>query len=236
MKHTKGVSVRAFTLTELLVVVSIIGVLVAILLPVFLRASEQGRRTTCISNLRQISVALNAYTQDYGGFFPPQSIPAEGWPGTRDWTGIIASHAPAKDLFRCPSAQVPSISEAMDHSRGYAINGALYESNIKDDQAISEERIRFPAMTVSVCEFAYRTNVQSGSNSNPIALSAPDDGRDLETDQRFIGVAGALRHDGGSNFAFIDGHVRWYPPSQVVGQAYGAKQINDGKRPSFATL
>ncbi|MBC8138929.1 MAG: DUF1559 domain-containing protein [Fibrella sp.] len=236
MKHNKGVFVRAFTLTELLVVVGIIGLLLAILLPVFLGTREQGRRTSCVSNLRQIGVALTAYTQDNAGFFPPQSTAAEGWPGTKDWTGIIASYAPAKALFRCPSAQVPEVAESTGHSRGYAINSALYDSSIEDDPALSEERVRFPAVTVSVCEFAYRTGSQSGSISHPIALSAPDDGRDLEPKQQFIGVAGALRHDGGSNFAFVDGHVHWYPPSQVSGQVYGAKKVNDGQRPSFAAL
>jgi prepilin-type N-terminal cleavage/methylation domain-containing protein len=119
MKRNKGVFARAFTLTELLVVVGIIGLLLAILLPVFLRAREQGRRTTCVSNLRQIGAALTAYTQDYEGFFPPMySASSAVWTGTKDWAALLAPYAPDKRLFRCPTANVPRTAEDIGHARG----------------------------------------------------------------------------------------------------------------------
>lgn len=237
MKRNKGVFLGAFTLLELLVVVGIIGVLLAILLPVFLQARERGRRATCVSNLRQIGTALTAYTQDYDGFFPSmRSASSETWTGSKDWSNLLAPYAPAREVFRCPTVNVPASAQVVGHAQGYAINSALYDLNITDDPAISEAGVRYPAVTVSLCEFAYRSGSVSGSVSSPFALSAPDDGRDLEPEQRFIGKPGAIRHDGGSNYAFVDGHVKWYMPLHVVGQAYKEKKASDGRNPGFPAL
>ena len=61
---------RGFTLIELLVVIAIIAILAAILFPVFARAREQARKTTCLSNLKQIGTAMQMYIQDYDETFP----------------------------------------------------------------------------------------------------------------------------------------------------------------------
>jgi prepilin-type N-terminal cleavage/methylation domain-containing protein len=60
----------AFTLIELLVVIAVIAILAALLFPVFARAREFARRTTCTSNLHQIGTALMMYVQDYDETFP----------------------------------------------------------------------------------------------------------------------------------------------------------------------
>lgn len=61
---------RGFTLIELLVVIAIIAILAAILFPVFARAREQARKTTCTSNLKQIGTSLLMYVQDYDETYP----------------------------------------------------------------------------------------------------------------------------------------------------------------------
>lgn len=67
-----------FTLIELLVVVAIIGILGALLLPTMGAIREQGRRITCLNNLRQHGIAWHLYLEDHGGFFPKWGIPIEG--------------------------------------------------------------------------------------------------------------------------------------------------------------
>jgi len=76
MKHRKG-----FTLIELLVVIAIIAILAAILFPVFARAREQARKTACLSNLKQIGLALQMYAQDYDETYPDSQITTNGLDG-----------------------------------------------------------------------------------------------------------------------------------------------------------
>src|ERR687888_166883 len=69
MHHRMGQR-RGFTLIELLVVIAIIAILAAILFPVFARARESARRSTCLSNLKQIGTATLMYLQDYDDTYP----------------------------------------------------------------------------------------------------------------------------------------------------------------------
>ena len=61
---------RGFTLIELLVVIAIIAILAAILFPVFAKAREKARQASCLSNVKQMCLALMQYAQDYDETLP----------------------------------------------------------------------------------------------------------------------------------------------------------------------
>src|ERR1700744_4715956 len=103
---------KGFTLIELLVVIAIIAILAAILFPVFARARENARRSSCQSNLKQIGLGFMQYTQDYDERMPSQTAvtynfgiagdPASG--GDSSCFGMIAPYIKSVQIFHCPSS------------------------------------------------------------------------------------------------------------------------------------
>ena len=107
----------AFTLIELLVVIAIIGILAAILFPVFARARENGRRASCQSNLKQIGLGLMQYSQDYDEILvadwygtdatigPGETLPPGSATGTSyKWEDAAFPYFKSEQIFMCPSA------------------------------------------------------------------------------------------------------------------------------------
>ena len=138
----------AFTLIELLVVIAIIAILAAILFPVFARARENARRSSCQSNLKQIALGIKQYTQDYDEKFPyaantdsTTSTIAGGpaGPGPIGWADGIQPYVKSIQLLQCPS---DTLAQDPDPARGgiggsnprggysdYAINQQLSNAN-----------------------------------------------------------------------------------------------------------
>ncbi len=96
----------AFTLIELLVVIAIIAILAALLLPVIAKSKEQGRSAACLSNLRQVGVALQLYAQDHDNKVPTLFDVAAGVPPTNDLTRmelVLSNYLGNVRVLLCPS-------------------------------------------------------------------------------------------------------------------------------------
>ncbi len=105
---------RGFTLIELLVVIAIIAILAAILFPVFAKAREKARQASCTSNLKQLTLAILQYAQDYDEKFPystPGCVAGWGQQGSPWWTSTAPYHMNA-GILMCPSSQSDWINNA----------------------------------------------------------------------------------------------------------------------------
>lgn len=107
-----------FTLIELLVVIAIIAILAAILFPVFAQAREKARGISCLSNMKQVGLALHQYVQDYDELMPflnAQSNPtAPGLRRERGYEQLLMPYLKNNQVFTCPS---DAVARALDLPR-----------------------------------------------------------------------------------------------------------------------
>ncbi len=111
VKNQTGGTRHAFTLIELLVVIAIIAILASLLLPSLARAKEAGKRTSCLSNVRQIGLAYQGFLADNGDRFPAyvteRTAPA-GTPDTAEarapysYRQTLQPYIPGTNVFKCP--------------------------------------------------------------------------------------------------------------------------------------
>ena len=117
-------SLRGFTLVELLVVIGIIAIMIAMLMPALSAARKQALNTQCKSNLRQVGVALQIYSNEWRGWlyppdrgWDPDGIPSERWP-----CFVFKPPVWNPPILRCPADVEDPVGE---HS--YILNGHLHE-------------------------------------------------------------------------------------------------------------
>lgn len=222
----------AFTLIELLVVIAIISILAAILFPVFGRARENARRTSCLSNMKQIGLGIMQYTQDYDEHYTPcTTCTIFGAPlGACApnyailWPQILQPYVKSQQIFQCPSdtdttsvstwaASVPPAGYvAPFHTSYLAAFNIMYNSPML-------AAVQSPSTTVIISDGGVRSSASDPyvtSIAKPTAwiLVDPTDGNAQSANEDW--AAPTDRHLETSVVAFADGHVKamrrekWY--------------------------
>jgi prepilin-type N-terminal cleavage/methylation domain-containing protein len=147
-------SKRGFTLIELIVVIAIIAILAAILFPVFAQAREKARQSSCLSNLKQIGLAITLYIADYEAY-PLSSSPSTTVPRTR-WPDYVSPYVKNEPLFICPSASLTLFGKqwAHDPTKRYGGYGYNYQylGNSRFPFTAPDAAVQVPAETVVVAD------------------------------------------------------------------------------------
>ncbi len=221
---------KGFTLIELLVVIAIIAILAAILFPVFAKAREKARQSSCQSNEKQIATAIMMYVQDYDEMMPAYKhylIPGNAETRGEGWYDAISPYTNNEQIARCPTFSytatygrtalppgtgfwrnsfVGSYAAPAQDSACVAALGALYTMWNYYLPGVALAQMSKPAETVMLME-ATTSWVQAttgfGRDASGNLLEVGSDGR--RGLQHF-------RHNGQMNVAFGDGHVKSVDP------------------------
>jgi prepilin-type N-terminal cleavage/methylation domain-containing protein/prepilin-type processing-associated H-X9-DG protein len=168
---------RGFTLIELLVVIAIIAILAAILFPVFAKAREKARQTSCLSNVKQIALSAMMYAQDYDEKFPLVYTDVTNVPL---WQDRLVPYIKNSQIWDCPSQS----------------NRGLYSSYGWNEWMANYAmaQVASPADTIMLGDArGYNWHM-----TPPFVTGHPDPAFPV------------ARHNDGANFAFFDGHAKWY--------------------------
>lgn len=218
---------NGFTLIELLVVIAIIAILAAILFPVFAKAREKARETSCISNQKQIMTALKGYIQDYDELCPAQdgdtnhnSVPvADAGGNPWNYYDELTPYIKSKAIWLCP-----------DHKGNYAMSYHM-SGDIITNAGVSEAAIvsesSTPAIRDSGTATAYNIPYLRPYTESAGA-GAAGGGLEAGCDDFYNSNAQNGPHgDGGTVLGFVDGHAKMYQKHQVLG--YATFRIEDSQ-------
>lgn len=214
---------HGFTLIELLVVIAIIAILSAILFPVFQKVRENARRTSCLSNEKQIGLAVIQYNQDFDEKFPCATAATliitptatnTGYPN--GWANMIYPYVKSVGLYACPddSAQAPKVSYSMNyyiwnHTNGQGLDGG---------QSLAQ--LTAPASTVLLYEGGSRTTTMGQAADPSLPLVSTNTNLAGNSDWNTDNAAQlATWHDNSpsrsANYLAMDGHAKYLKLSSV---------------------
>jgi prepilin-type N-terminal cleavage/methylation domain-containing protein/prepilin-type processing-associated H-X9-DG protein len=191
----RPVTLPGFTLIELLVVIAIIAILAAILFPVFAQAREKARQATCLSNCRQIGLAVQMYAQDWD-----ETLPLDSHSGEAGWLNSLQAYSKSRLLNRCPSDRSSNFLVKDSRLSSYAVNFFLTPAGGYPTLASAPS----PADVVYLAE---AVDNKREDHFHPI-LWAKRKGSSTVIDPRT--ELQVDRHSGGAVYVFLDGHSKWH--------------------------
>lgn len=199
---------RAFTLIELLVVIAVIALLAALLFPVFAQARAKARQTVCLSNLRQIGLAVEQYASDHDDTLMPGTLlsapGAGGNPQYAGWAGLCNTYARAPGIFRCPASAASDAVSTTSSSRSllsYFFN--LNLAGVEAPAGMPRAQLSAPSATILVAE------TSEGLPGIYVPFGQPEEAVSPFANSFVAVVPSASRHQGGRCFLLADGHVKW---------------------------
>ena len=200
----------AFTLIELLVVIAIIAILAAILFPVFAKAREKARQSSCASNAKQAALATLQYVQDYDERFPEHG---PFWSRQLGLGWYVHAYVKNAQVWRCPSDTVNTgaVETATYRNVSYAYNS--YKGIVKGDalaaiDAPSGVDLLHGAWGNLNYVFVF-DNISAASSVAALIEGSPI------VWPAYQPVPG---HSAGGNFAYCDGHAKWLPTGVIGNQ------------------
>jgi len=207
-----------FTLIELLVVIAIIAILAAILFPVFAKVREKARQTACVSNEKQIAMAMLMYEQDYDGYFPSDTFAFGITEESGQWLNtmmLVDPYLNSSHVWACPSNPVNQFAmnygSTADAYASYALNMQLFDSAYFGAPH-TEAFIQEPSAKIMVAETSAYANSTNGTHFDAMGWSywtgTTADGFNTE---------GFCHNTGIMNVAYCDGHVKGVRPETTAG-------------------
>jgi len=198
---------RAFTLIELLVVIAIIAILAAILFPVFARAREKARQTSCASNVKNLGTAILMYTQDYDEMFPPGAYATAT--GAVMWHDLTDPYAKNTGIWHCPSSPLRRADTTGNITTHFAYN-ARYLAGMDysfQQNPVSLAAVQSPTETVMLTDAVSSVPPGWCGDDGKFLLLPGDPNMDCWGRPAYL-------HTEGANVLWVDGHVRWQRPTQ----------------------
>ncbi len=221
---------KGFTLIELLVVIAIIAILAAILFPVFSKARQKAQQTVCLSNIKQMALAIQMYATDWDNLYPlaaDRVILPEYSPDVHDytWPYFIMPWVKNEQIFECPISKHPLVAPGYGDGQGIAGSyellldlaavldpvywGSAYTGVTADD-------LDFGWVAV-ICESTRFVDAGYHPSPNYTWICAAFAGDLMSAPSSDLDIG--CNHNNGMNIAWADGHAKWLARDSIAAGA-----------------